>query len=92
MSEMSLKKDVIREISKNKAMRVMVNKLFSQRFFKSIYNANYSERRRWNGKSTCFTMSFDVDFTGDVSALPHLLDVLSSYSFKGKFCMCRCMD
>ena len=30
-------------------------------------------------------MSFDVDFTGDVSALPHLLDVLSSYSFKVSF-------
>ena len=52
-------------------------------FTKMFYGNN--KGKRWNGKKSCFTLSFDVDMTKDVKALHPLLDLLSSYSFRTCF-------
>lgn len=39
----------------------------------------------WEGKRSCFSLSFDVDFIADVKALPTLVAILDEYSIKASF-------
>jgi len=39
----------------------------------------------WEGKPSCFSLSFDVDFLADVKALPMLVAILDEYSIKASF-------
>jgi len=61
----------------------VVNKWFPTQFLKMFYSNN--KKTDWNGKKSCFTLSFDCDFTADIQAIPALLDMLTSYSIKTNF-------
>jgi hypothetical protein len=39
----------------------------------------------WEGKQSCFSLSFDVDFFADVKVLPMLVAILDEYSIKASF-------
>lgn len=39
----------------------------------------------WQGKRACFVLSFDVDYSEDVRALPQLIEILSRDSFEASF-------
>lgn len=57
---------------------------FPRLFVSSIYEHN-RDKKLWNGKKACFTLSFDCDYPEDVEALPGLLKMLSRYKFKASF-------
>lgn len=61
----------------------MITVLSPTYFLKSVYSENIG--RRWNGKRSCFSLSFDCDFIKDIETIITLLDILSSYSFKAIF-------
>ena len=87
-----LKDKIVYKLSKsqNVLIRRGITTLFPTYFLKLFYNKNIG--RKWNGKNSCFTLSFDCDFAEDIQAIPYLLDILSSYSFKTCFAciqMCR---
>ena len=72
-------------ISKSESRFVanVVTLLAPATFVRMFYENN--KGKSWNGKKSCFTLSFDVDMTKDVKALPSLLDLLSPYSFRTCF-------
>lgn len=72
------------KICENKYARGIITVLFPRYYLKRFY-ANNKNKINWNGKKTCFTLSFDSDFTEDIRAIPSVLDTLSSYSFKTCF-------
>jgi len=53
-------------------------------YLRSFYRNNIN-RTDWNGKKSCFSLSFDCDYVKDIMSLPALLGILSSYSFKASF-------
>lgn len=69
--------------SKDKFTMGLVTAFFPTYFLKSFYSKNTG--RSWNGKRSCFVLSFDCDLSADIAAIPNLLDILSSYSFKTAF-------
>lgn len=64
--------------------RGIVTILFPRYYFKRFLGNN-KNKTDWRGKKACFTLSFDIDYTEDMRAIPSLLDTLSSYSFKACF-------
>ncbi|WP_342832783.1 hypothetical protein, partial [Candidatus Hadarchaeum sp.] len=69
--------------SKNKFIVGAITTFFPTYFLKSFYCKN--KGRSWNGKRSCFALSFDCDSSADITAIVPLLDVLSCYSFKTAF-------
>lgn len=68
---------------KNKLLGRVVSGMFPLYYLESFYKKNTGEN--WNGKRSCFSLSFDCDYTKDVESLPLLLDTLLPYSFKASF-------
>jgi len=69
---------------KNKVIREIITLMFPTQYLKLFYKNNIN-KVNWNGKKSCFTLSFDSDFRKDVEEIPRLLDILSLYSFKASF-------
>jgi len=67
-----------------KVIRRIVTLIFPNLYLKLFYKKN-KNKINWNGKKSCFTLSFDSDFRKDVEKIPQLLDILSLYSFKASF-------
>jgi len=61
----------------NFILEQIINKTFPFFYFKSCYKKN--KGRIWKGRKSCFSLSFDLDYTEDVRALPVLLDVLGDF-------------
>ena len=70
----SLSPDLIKKI-KIKANQL----LFSGNFYKK------NKGKIWDGKKTCFSLSFDCDYEKDIDSLPDLLDALSRHHIKASF-------
>jgi peptidoglycan-N-acetylglucosamine deacetylase len=58
---------------------------FPQRFLQAIYDRNKSKKISWMKKSSCLTISFDIDYPEDVDAIPYALDLFKNLSFKTSF-------
>ena len=79
---MTVKERIIQGIgrSKSKIISYPITLLFPESYFNSFYNALKKRKINWNGKKTCFTLSFDCDTKADIEAIPAVIDILSSYN------------
>lgn len=57
---------------------------FPRWFLRSILTAN-RDKRLWNGKKACVTLSFDCDYPEDVEAIPTIVDMLKPYRYRASF-------
>jgi hypothetical protein len=71
--------------SNNSVITNGITVLIPRIFFNLFYAQVKKESINWHGKKTCFTISFDIDFPRDVTALSAVIDILDSYSIKGSF-------
>ena len=62
----------------------LVTFFFPKIFIRSIYNCN-SNRRLWDKKKACLTISFDCDYPEDVLAIPQIVEMMKPFSFKASF-------
>ncbi|MBU1628080.1 polysaccharide deacetylase family protein, partial [bacterium] len=56
-----------------------------ERFLNSIYSRNKGNKPPWMNKSSCLSISFDVDYPEDVDAIPYVLGLLKDRPFKTSF-------
>jgi hypothetical protein len=84
---MSLKERIIQGLgkSRSKIISYPITLLFPEAYFNSFYNNLKKRKINWNGKKTCFSLSFDCDNRADIEAIPRVLDILSSYTIKVSF-------
>ncbi len=68
----------------NDLMKRIIARIFPNYYFNSFYKNNIGGTN-WNGRTACFSLSFDCDYEEDIASIPILLDVLASYSFKVSF-------
>lgn len=68
----------------NTLKKYIVTSIFPGLYLRWMYEHNRGQRE-WNGKQSCFTLSFDCDHTEDIQALPSLLEILRLYPFKASF-------
>jgi hypothetical protein len=82
---MKINKNVYRWLAHNNNLFIkgISSFCFPGILIRSIYNHNLG--RRWNGKKTCLTLSFDCDHPEDVTAFPDLLNILKKYDLKASF-------
>lgn len=59
--------------------------LAPEKVVRSIYEKNTGKKRHWNGKRSCFTLSFDCDYPRDAEAIPLALKLLGKYGIKTSF-------
>lgn len=84
---MRLSEELYRVISKhnnNLLLAGLITFTFPTGFVRSIYSHNRG-LDLWNGKRSCFTLSFDCDYPEDIQALPNLVKMLARYRYKASF-------
>lgn len=58
---------------------------FPKSFVWNYYLNNQTKKINWEGKKSCFTISFDCDYPQDVEAIPAVLKILEKYKLKTSF-------
>jgi len=92
---MKIKKNIIDQVIwiTNKENRNLLEKVIRKTIStccprvltKIYYSINEKNKKYWNGKKCCFTLSFDCDLENDYEAMPLLLETLNKYSLKASF-------
>lgn len=82
---MKINKSVYRWLANNSNILIkgVASFCFPRMLIEGIYSHNLG--KRWNGKKSCLTISFDCDHPEDVKAFPILLDLLEKYNLKVSF-------
>lgn len=72
---------------KSRLYQYLISLLCPKLFVRFIHGQMSQSALDWNGKRVCFVLSFDVDYSEDVKALPYLVENLNKYDFKASFAL-----